>query len=90
MRKKTTPRPRRRTAPDASPLAIWLKDSGWTQVEFAAECARQGISVSQTVISRWVRGKNPSPMSRQLIARATAGGVPSSAWPEKERKRRAA
>lgn len=87
MRKKNIPRPRRRTPPDASPLAAWLHSVGWTQVEFAAECARHGVNVSQTVISRWVRGLNPpSPMSRQLIARATAGAVSVGMWPEKKRR----
>lgn len=57
-----------------SPLRKAIEASGKTQTELARE-----LKISETAVSRWVRGLRPNPQNRQRIARRL-GVEPTEIW----------
>lgn len=72
----------RPAAPSDTPLARWLDRKGMTRRAFAARCTTAaGRPINHRVVERWARGDAvPAAASRTVIARATRGDVPVSAW----------
>jgi hypothetical protein len=72
-----------------SPLAAFLAAKRLTPAAFRALCfEKHGWVVSPAVLYRWLRGQTPRPSVRALIALATEGSVPASAWDGTSKKTR--
>jgi hypothetical protein len=76
-------------AESPNPLVRWFDSNRITQQAFADRCSIiDGRRVSQAQVSHWLGRRVPILATRRLIERATYGGVPASAWPDRKRNDR--